>query len=270
MEQHDLSDQPPEPLAVHERSYAAEPLLHRHPYYQMLFPYRGALQLRVVDQRLAVGPASWALIPPGAEHVFWSEGPNHFLVVDLAAPLVAGAVEDGPFHRPIDGRLAALAGLLASELRAGALAERPVAEALARYVGAAVAFAVGAGGPREPQPPDKPLAARARDYLDAHAREPVSLAEVAAAVGASVAHLQRSFRAAYGVSVVDYLQALRVRHAAGLLRSTTLPVEAIAAAVGFTSPSYFSRLFARHVGVSPARYRARGGEAGSGSGNFRS
>lgn len=253
-------DGAPEPIALFERSYIAEPGLHRHSYYQLIFPHRGQLQLRVEGARLAVSPASWMLVPAGAEHTYWAEGPNHVLVADVAAPAMSPEGEApaarAALLRPRDGRLAALAALLQSELRAGALGEPAVAQSLAAYVGAAVAHALRPGRPAA-HPPAARLAARARDFIEAHAAEPLALEAIAAAAGASVAHVQRSFRAAYGVTVVGHLQAVRLRRAQALLRETDMPVEAVAAAVGFASPSYFSRLFARELGVSPGAYRRR-------------
>ena len=255
---------PPEPdpapaaLALSERSYAPSPLLHRHSYYQLFFTQRGALRLHVADARFSVGLGSWALLPPGTEHVFWCEVPTSCLVVDVAAPamLLHGEAPpaDGALMHPLDARLMAVAALLQSELRAGGCAEPLLAEALAGYLSAAVRVALRPGAAPTPPPATAP-AARARDYLEAHALGPVSLAEVAAAAGTSVAHLQRSFRAAYGLTVIEQLQALRVRRSQALLREGDMPVEAVAAAVGFASPSYFTRLFTRLVGASPARYR---------------
>jgi AraC-like DNA-binding protein len=250
----------PAPLALHERSYRGEPGLHRHAFYQLIFPHRGELQLRVEGRRVAVSPASWIMLPPGASHTYWADGPNHVLVADVAAPAMGPAAELPPAAAgllcPRDGRLGALAALLQSELRAGALAEPLVAESLAAYVGAAVAVALRPRG--QPAAPAG-LADRARDYVEAHGLGPLTLEEVAAAAGASVAHLQRSFRAAHGVSVVEYVQALRVRRAAALLRDSDMPVEAVAAAVGFSSASYFSRLFARLTGASPGAFRRGAG-----------
>ena len=47
-----------------------------------------------------------------------------------------------------------------------------------------------------------------------------------------------------------------MKQAAGLLRSTRLPVRDIALAAGYHNSSHFYHLFQRHFGVSPATYRA--------------
>lgn len=259
-------DTPPASIRVAERSYLAEPGVHRHRYYQLIFPHQGALRMRVTGARVILGPAEWGLIPPGAEHVFWAEEPTRVLVADLAAHALAerpGAIDaPGMLHHSLNGRLAALAGLLQSEQRAGALDEPLVAEALAGYVGAAVILALRPSAGTTPERPAQHLASRARDLLEAQAFGPLRLEQVAATVGASLAHLQRSFRAAYGVSMVAYVQALRLRRAQALLLEGDAPVEAVAAAVGIASASYFTRLFTREVGVGPAAFRRQ--RAGSG------
>lgn len=243
----------PMPLWLSERSYVALPQLHRHSFYQLMFTERGALRMNVEGRRVAVGPASWAILPPGSAHVFWSDLPTSCLVADVAAPAMEldGAAPrlEPLLLRPLDARLSALASLLRSELRAGGEAEPLVREALAGYVRAAVHLAIAP--PSAVQAPARSTAARARDFVEAHALEPISLAEIAAAVGTSVGHLQRSFKAAYGLSIVEQIQLLRVRRAQQLLREGELSVEAVAAAVGFSSASYFSRLFTRIVGASP-------------------
>lgn len=243
-----------------ERSYLNGPMTHSHSFYQVILPASGRLGLRVEDEPGAVEAGRWALVRPHAEHTYWSEARSACLVVDLGDAAIAaaraqidGTVGAGVFL-PIDERVAALGGLLRSELRAGGAGEPLVAQALGGYVGAAVARALAA----RPQPapaPDARLARRAHDYLAAHALEPIGLAQLADAVGVSVGHLQRSFRAQYGAGVVAHIQRLRVEEARRLLRESDMPVAAVAAAVGFESQSYFTRLFSRIVGVSPARYR---------------
>lgn len=260
--------QEPQPIALFERSYRADPGFHSHGYFQLILPRHGDMLLRVDGGRLALGAASWVLLPPNVYHVYWAERPNRMLVANLAARALATAAEalgvvqaaprDGEaLLRPADGRIAALAELLRSELQADALAEPLLAEQLAAYVDASLAVALRPARRTAQRRPGERVAARARDFLEANACAPVSLAEVAAVAGVSVAHLQRSFRAAHGVSVVEYLQGLRLRRAQELLRTSDLPVEAVAAAVGFASASYFSRLFTRELGVSPARFRRR-------------
>ena len=62
-----------------------------------------------------------------------------------------------------------------------------------------------------------------------------------------------------GRSPVDYRNELRTTAAASLLRSTNLSISEVALRVGFEDPYYFSRVFKKNTGISPAAYRQKGG-----------
>ena len=59
-----------------------------------------------------------------------------------------------------------------------------------------------------------------------------------------------------GTTFREYLQDIRMQHAARLLRDTRFSVRDIALAAGYHNSSHFYHLFQRHFGVSPATYRA--------------
>ncbi len=94
------------------------------------------------------------------------------------------------------------------------------------------------------------------DFLHAHVFERVTLAELAAVGGVHQAHLVRSFRARYGVSVGAYVRRLRIEWAAEALLTKDLSIAEIAARAGFADQSHFTRTFVQHVGLPPGRYRA--------------
>ncbi|MCG8419871.1 MAG: AraC family transcriptional regulator [Proteobacteria bacterium] len=79
-----------------------------------------------------------------------------------------------------------------------------------------------------------------------------SLAE-AAAMSRSV--FSRRFAEAFSTTPGDFVRRVRLRRAAELLRTTDLPIKAIAVRVGFASRSHFSRAFKAELGRNPATYR---------------
>jgi AraC family transcriptional regulator of adaptative response/methylated-DNA-[protein]-cysteine methyltransferase len=94
----------------------------------------------------------------------------------------------------------------------------------------------------------------ARALLDAG--EP-TLAELAAAVGLSASHLQRRFRARFGLSPAEYLAQRRL----GALKSGLKAGRDVSAALydaGYGSPSRVYETGAAKLGMTPARYRAGG------------
>jgi transcriptional regulator GlxA family with amidase domain len=58
-----------------------------------------------------------------------------------------------------------------------------------------------------------------------------------------------------GVSPVEYRNLIRIHTACSLLEGTSMSIEEIAASVGFDSPFYLSRIFKKHIHLSPRQYR---------------
>lgn len=92
-------------------------------------------------------------------------------------------------------------------------------------------------------------------YIDAHYAERLSLADIAAAASVGSRESARCFRRALNLSPIEYLLSYRVDRAAELLRATDRSVTDIALSCGFSSLSYFGKLFREKLGVSPSEYR---------------
>jgi AraC-like DNA-binding protein len=99
----------------------------------------------------------------------------------------------------------------------------------------------------------KPWLASVQDYLETHLERDLSIEELAAVAGYSAGHFHREFRRATGETPVQYLTRRRLETARLYLRQSGLPIREIAAAVGFSDPLYFSRVFRRHFGCSPSQ-----------------
>jgi AraC family transcriptional regulator of adaptative response/methylated-DNA-[protein]-cysteine methyltransferase len=94
-------------------------------------------------------------------------------------------------------------------------------------------------------------------WIEAHADEPLPLARLAARVGLSATRLQRRFTAAIGSSPAEFQRAVRL----GRLKRGLRAGEPVAGAIyeaGFGSVSRVYEHADRDLGMTPARYRARG------------
>lgn len=96
----------------------------------------------------------------------------------------------------------------------------------------------------------------AQNYVMEHYQEDLGLEEVASHVGLSASYLSARFKRETGTGFNDYLNWRRIEAAKELLAETNEKVQAIAYAVGYTSPRYFSQVFRTLEGVRPSEYRA--------------
>lgn len=103
-----------------------------------------------------------------------------------------------------------------------------------------------------------PRLEQARRLLDQGDTETLRLEDLAAAVGLSAGHLQRRFRAAFGLSPAEYLRQRKLRALKQGLRQGNDVTRALVDA-GFGSPSRVYEDGAARLGMSPMSYR-RGGE----------
>jgi len=96
---------------------------------------------------------------------------------------------------------------------------------------------------------------KAMEFMCANVRRRLRDGDVAAACGLSVSRLVHLFREQTGSSVQQFLEQQRMRQARERLAMTSEPISAIAYALGYENPFYFSRRFTRHAGVCPREYR---------------
>ena len=90
----------------------------------------------------------------------------------------------------------------------------------------------------------------------------LSTQSIADALSISTGHLSRVFHQETGKKLVDYLQEVRMEHAARLIRETEMTNEQICEAVGYSRLPYFSAKFKEYFGVSlnDCRRRRRSGQ----------
>ena len=97
---------------------------------------------------------------------------------------------------------------------------------------------------------------KARDYLDKHYREALSLQSVADILGVSAGYLSKCFKAQGGSSFTEYLTDIRIEAAKKMMRETGESITEISYAVGFSDPGYFSKCFRKKEDITPSEYVA--------------
>ena len=99
---------------------------------------------------------------------------------------------------------------------------------------------------------------RVLEMIEDDVVQPLPLASIAATVGLHPTHLARSFKAATGLTIGEYIRKRRRERAEALLvEQPMLGISRIAAESGFADHAHMTRTFKADVGVTPSQYRAR-------------
>lgn len=94
------------------------------------------------------------------------------------------------------------------------------------------------------------------DHISARPAEKLSVAAAARLVGMSAPQFMKTFKQVAGMTLVAYLNHVRLASAARLLRETPLSIAAIANEAGFSDQSYFDKRFKRAFGRTPKDFRS--------------
>jgi AraC-like DNA-binding protein len=225
-------------------------LPHARGWDQLVYARAGVLRLTTPDGIWVLPPHRALWVPSEVAYTVEMAGRVSLRILYFAAHLAAlpadrcRAVDVPPLLRELIAyahRLAPLDGEVPAHARlAGVLVDvlRPLPAAPLRL----------------PVPAD----ARAAAVAAALAADPGcadSVAALARRAGTSRRTLERVFAADTGLSVGRWRQRLRLVEALRLLAAGT-PVTAVAARVGYATPSAFGAAFVRELGTSPGRYFA--------------
>jgi signal transduction histidine kinase/DNA-binding response OmpR family regulator len=78
--------------------------------------------------------------------------------------------------------------------------------------------------------------------------------ELSKEIGISRVHLYRKIKQLTGLSVSEYVRAVKLNKARGLMGRGGMSISEIAYTSGFTSPSYFTKCFKNQYDISPSEY----------------
>jgi transcriptional regulator GlxA family with amidase domain len=103
---------------------------------------------------------------------------------------------------------------------------------------------------------ERPAVTAAREYMETHFAEDVTIAKLAALVSLSPFYFARAFEREIGLPPHAYLESIRIRKACELLdQGYTLVSTALSA--GYVDQSHLTHRFKRILGVTPGQYVRR-------------
>jgi AraC-like DNA-binding protein len=94
-------------------------------------------------------------------------------------------------------------------------------------------------------------------FMDRHLLENPRLAEIARTVHLAPNYFHRKFSLTFHVTPFHYMLARKLNLSRQLLMSTDLTLDRVAQRCGFYSAFHFSKLFKKHSGLSPRKFRSR-------------
>lgn len=244
--------------------------LHWHDRIEILRIYDGVLKLRIGESNITAASGDIVIINPKQPHTAISEngGVHYGVIMTELSRLAENAYYGEEYIKPLIYRRKLLSSLVRDD-EAVALFDRIVKEnqeentlapmiidskmtellylLLSRYLPAA-----------QPISSADIKFAEVLDYIDTHFSDELCIAELAGKFGYDKSYFCRKFKSQTGVTCSEYLGAIRLEAAAGMLKTGDCSVAAIAEKCGYKDANYFSRAFKKKYGVSPLKWQRRG------------
>lgn len=95
----------------------------------------------------------------------------------------------------------------------------------------------------------------AKQYVEENYMKSVTIEEIGTKVGFSSNHFSTIFKKETGVTFLEYLSSVRMKHAKDLLKEGNMSIAVICEEVGYSDVKYFTKSFHKHTGLKPNEYR---------------
>lgn len=218
---------------------------HSHDSWELIYNLKGSGTMLIDGVPYPFAPGTIILCPPNCEHSKTAEGgfEDCYLVISgWNLPPSVYVLEDDA-----SGRIAQLMRILNLTWHESNVS--PVCQDLLRAVIGLLQPALsGIVGNKYVQMLRLQIIARFTDPA-------LRMQELQSDIPINPDYLRRLFRQEHGMAPHDYLTKLRLDHAAHLLRDEGVSVSEAAFRSGFYDRLYFSRLFHRHMGITPSQWR---------------
>ena len=243
-----------------------------HRYHELYYIAEGKCSVFIGQRTYRLQTGDFALIPAGTLHKtdFTSHGQNTKYVISfsvntarqidafLETEIAETGIRAGKIKAPVQRQEAVL--LLVNRMLYEFENQPPLGRSLCLALLAELLISLQRyrAGEAENDGNEDAAHGRMREvaaYLCEHAREQITLSEVAAHFAVSPSHLSRVFHQETGFGLREYLVHYRIRQACDLLLNSDLSVTQIADQCGFSDSNYFGDAFKKATGLSPREYR---------------
>ena len=248
-----------------QQAYTQDEFQHHHCEWFWLLRGRSHMKIGAQIYRLQPGdscflpPMTWHCdvytgSTPAYESLWFSHRENQLSVNHFAYRPVGDWSVLATFTAPAPPELAPLLSALQNETRCVAPFSKTVCDGLMLQLAGITARWLTKQEGENAAAHSSPISQRVLEYLQAHYAQEITLRDVAHAVYITPNYLTSVFKKETGVTIIEALTEIRLRHARRLLLENKCSVSEIARAVGYENAAYFSRVFQRHMGTSPKRY----------------
>ena len=236
---------------------------HQHPYAQILFIRQGTMAHTCQNQHQLLQSGDWYYVPPYHQH-HWHIQNDHCLVDDFC-------------FQPEDNRAVAQQYALLSSY--GSFLPRRQGGALSQLWQQCLTIAQDASDPgglkltgllyqwlaefvqqlrisyQDYAENGEQMVQAAEAFMNESFAQPLNLDRIASHIHCTGKHLCKLFARQRSHSPMEWLSRVRIREAKRLLGMNEITISEIAQRCGYADPSYFTRLFKQHTGLSPRAWR---------------
>lgn len=110
------------------------------------------------------------------------------------------------------------------------------------------------GEGHEPSQPNT-IVSYVQRFIDENYAKPLNTETIVENLYLSSSYVRRLFKSHMGISIMDYVERVRMDHAARLLGQLQYKISEIGTLTGYESPSYFNLVFKKYFGLTPGEYR---------------
>lgn len=233
--------------------------------YELIVVDAGLLSLQEGDRAFEVGAGEALILDPGVVHFGTAEYPGnlryywiHFHYSSIESIRRESVRETHgyipvPKHARLEApeRLTELFRWFIDEQEAGTLGSQR-ASLLTMMMLAEVSSGVENRSSSRSQ---APMVETAHQIIRTRFADDISTSTVAAEVGCNPDYLGRAYKASHGRTILEAIHHYRTKEAKHLLLDSEQNIDEIAFECGYSSSSYFRRVFRRLVGVAPLQFR---------------
>lgn len=102
--------------------------------------------------------------------------------------------------------------------------------------------------------------AQIQQYINKHYAENLELAQIAKKFNYNYNYLSTYFNQHMKESFSEYLNRIRIEKACKILKTTSYSIAQVSELVGYSDPSYFSKIFKNQTGRTPSQWKRKGGK----------